>query len=229
MGPWDTVETTHENDAEEEIDMFAILGAVQPSVTPIQSNLSAPLLTTSNDPLAAFMDDDDEETLTADSLFSMNEEPDAGMVIAQESTVSNAPINESSNVETIQEPVSVLSNEVITDLLEVLVKNELQARVERGEDWLSDLPAQAIADIGSAKIVKQQEAYHLSLIIDMVGTGQVRPFATVLSTGDGVLPVNPPSNLSQSWLPLYNALRELLVQAMSALSKVNVVSTKAIA
>lgn len=227
MGPWDTVEEMQENESEEDIDMFAVLGAVQPTTTPVTSNLSAPISTTSNDPLAAFMDDDDEDTLTADSLFSMNDEPNASIAITQEPTIQISNVNESTPVASSQEQSPVLSNEVITDLLEILVKNELQARVERGEDWLSDLPAQAVADIQSAKIVKQQEAYHLSLIIDMVGTGQVRPFATVLSTGDGVLPVSPPSHLSQSWLPLYNALRELLVQAMSALSKVNVVSTKA--
>jgi hypothetical protein len=227
MGPWDTVEEMQENESEEDIDMFAVLGAVQPTSVSVSTNLSAPISTTSNDPLAAFMDDDDEDTLTADSLFSMNDEPDVSVGITQESTVQISNVNESTPVPSSKEQTPVLSNEVITDLLEILVKNELQARVQRGEDWLSDLPAQAVADIESAKIVKQQEAYHLSLIIDMVGTGQVRPFATVLSTGDGVLPVSPPSHLSQSWLPLYNALRELLVQAMSALSKVNVVSTKA--
>ena len=227
MGPWDTVEEMQENESEDDIDMFAVLGAVQPTSVPVASNLSAPISTTSNDPLAAFMDDDEEETLTADSLFSMNDEPNASIGIASEPTAQISNVNESIPVASPQEQSPVLSNEVITDLLEILVKNELQARVERGEDWLSDLPAQAVADIESAKIVKQQEAYHLSLIIDMVGTGQVRPFATVLSTGDGVLPVSPPSHLSQSWLPLYNALRELLVQAMSALSKVNVVSAKA--
>lgn len=229
MGPWDTVTEMQESDAEEDIDMFAVLGAVQPAPVQVQSNLSAPLTTTSNDPLAAFMDDEAEETLTADSLFSMNDEPNASPEVVQEHTTSISSPDLSAPAAAIEQDTPALSNEVITDLLEILVKNELQARVERGEDWLSDLPAQAVADIESATIVKQQEAYHLSLIIDMVGTGQVRPFATVLSTGDGVLPVNPPSHLSQSWLPLYNALRELLVQAMSALSKVNVVSTKTVA
>lgn len=229
MGPWDTVTETQENDAEEEIDMFAVLGAVQPTPVQVQSNFNAPMTTTSNDPLAAFMDDEEEETLSADSLFSMNDEPSASINMSQEPSATVSNVSEPLPVVSTQQTTPTLSNEVITDLLEILVKNELQARVERGEDWLSDLPAQAVADIESAKIVKQQEAYHLSLIIDMVGTGQVRPFATVLSTGDGVLPVNPPSHLSQSWLPLYNALRELLVQAMSALSKVNVVSTKAAA
>ena len=229
MGPWDTVTESQESDTEEEMDMFAVLGAVQPTTAQVQSNLNAPMTTTSNDPLAAFMDDEEEETLTADSLFAMNDEPSVSIDMSQEPDTSVSSVNDSLPITSNPQTTPTLSNEVITDLLEILVKNELQARVERGEDWLSDLPAQAVADIESAKIVKQQEAYHLSLIIDMVGTGQVRPFATVLSTGDGVLPVNPPSHLSQSWLPLYNALRELLVQAMSALSKVNVVSTKVVA
>jgi hypothetical protein len=177
--------------------------------------------TVAHDPLAAFMDDDEEETLVADSMFGLDEEP-AGMF---ELMSEDAPVHEP-----IQSaPVSQhsLSNEVITELLEVLVKKELHARAERGDDWLSALPAQARAEIESAKVIKEQEAYHLSLIIDMVGTGQVRPFATVLSTGDGALPVNPPSHLAQSWYPLYNALRELLLQAMDSLSKLNVVSGKA--
>ena len=225
MGPWDTVDDMSENNTDEDIDMFAVLGAVKPTQAPSQSNFDAPTSTTFNDPLAAFMEDE-EETLSADSLFSMNDEPNEFVTSPQQTVAASKPQNHPTPVADAKDSSPALSNEVITELLEILVKKELQARVERGEDWLSDLPAQAVADIESAKIVKQQEAYHLSLIIDMVGTGQVRPFATVLSTGDGVLPVNPPSHLSQSWLPLYNALRELLVQAMSALSKVNVIRTK---
>lgn len=221
MGPWDTVDENASNDFEEEIDMFAILGATQPAATPVHSNIQAPLSTTNNDPLAAFMEDDEESTLSSDSLFSLEDEPDGAFDLTSETVES---VNDSLNISAPLEAAQPLSNEVITDLLEVLVKNELQSRAERGENWLADLPAEAIANIESAKIVKEREAYHLSLIIDMVGTGQVRPFATVLATGDGVLPVSPPTTLSQSWLPLYNALRELLVQAMSALSKVNVVS-----
>ena len=62
MGPWDTVEEMQENESEEDIDMFAVLGAVQPTSVSVSTNLSAPISTTSNDPLAAFMDDDDEDT-----------------------------------------------------------------------------------------------------------------------------------------------------------------------
>ena len=116
------------------------------------------------------------------------------------------------------------SNEVISELLEILVKKELHARHQRGEDWLSDLPAEAVAKIESAKVIKDQEAYHLSLIIDMVGTGQVRPFATVLSTDQGTLPVAPPPQIPKSWHPLYNALRELLLSAMNSLTALKGVS-----
>ncbi|MDA8680814.1 hypothetical protein N9N59_02210 [Euryarchaeota archaeon] len=218
MGPWDTAPIQQE---EEEIDMFAILGAVPPAQTVVATTNQAMASTIAHDPLAAFMDDDEEETLVADSMFDLHEEP-AGMF---ELMSEDAPVHEP----VLNEPVTQhsLSNEVITELLEVLVKKELHARAERGDDWLSALPAQARAEIESAKVIKEQEAYHLSLIIDMVGTGQVRPFATVLSTGDGALPVNPPSHLAQSWYPLYNALRELLLQAMDSLSKLNVVSGKA--
>ncbi len=218
MGPWDTAPVQQE---EEEIDMFAILGAVPPAQTVVATTNQAMASTIAHDPLAAFMDDDEEDTLVADSMFELHEEP-AGMF---ELMSEDAPVHEP----VLNEPVTQhsLSNEVITELLEVLVKKELHARAERGDDWLSALPAQARAEIESAKVIKEQEAYHLSLIIDMVGTGLVRPFATVLSTGDGALPVNPPSHLAQSWYPLYNALRELLLQAMDSLSKLNVVSGKA--
>ena len=218
MGPWDTAPVQQE---EEEIDMFAILGAIPPAQAAVATVNQPMVATVAHDPLAAFMDDDEEETLVADSMFGLDEEP-AGMF---ELMSEDAPVHEP--VQSTPVSQHSLSNEVITELLEVLVKKELHARAERGDDWLSALPAQARAEIESAKVIKEQEAYHLSLIIDMVGTGQVRPFATVLSTGDGALPVNPPSHLAQSWYPLYNALRELLLQAMDSLSKLNVVSGKA--
>jgi len=202
MGPWDTVV----EEIEEEVDMFAELGALRPAQT--VANVSAPVTQQDTyDPLAAFMDED-EESLVADSLFTLNE----GTNVVHENQVP--------------EPSTPLSNEVITELLEVLVKKELHARAERGENWLGGLPADAQAKIDSARVIKEQQAYHLSLIIDMVGTGEVRPFATVLSTNDGALPVSPPSHLSKTWYPLYNALRELLLQAMDSLSKLNVISGK---
>ena len=225
MEPWNTVEKVEED----EMDIFAELGAVQPMVAPAPSPNNPNLMTTNNDPLAAFMVEDGEETLTTDSLFSLEREPEGAFELTSEPQTPFENTSDSLAVSTLHASPQILSNEVITELLEILVKNELHSRVERGENWLFALPADAVAQIESTKVIKEQEAYHLSLIIDMVGTGQVRPFATVLTTSEGVLPVSPPAHLSQSWHPLYNALRELLLQAMNSLSKVNVVVGKATA
>ena len=174
-------------------------------------------MNSSADPLAMFMDDDEDEgtLLAGQSAFGLSTE-------FEESIVEPLQAEE-------QPPVQAavpqqISNEVVTELLEILVKKELHSRIERGEDWLSDLPADAIAKIEPAKVIKDQQAYHLSLIIDMVGTGQVRPFATVLSTDQGTLPVAPPPQIPQSWHPLYNALRELLLNAMNSLTAIRVVA-----
>ncbi len=222
MQSWNTVE-----EVDEEMDIFAELGAVQTVVAPVQSMNATNALTFSEDPLAAFMEDEEEDALTADSLFGLEDEPDGEFEFISE---PETPVENTSSPlvdDVVQTIPQNLSNEVITELLEVLVKTELNSRNERGENWLSGLSADAVAKVESAKVVKQQETYHLSLIIEMVGTGQVRPFATVLSTGEGVLPVSPPAHLSHSWHPLYNALRDLLLQAMNSLSKVNVVVGKA--
>jgi hypothetical protein len=219
---WNTVK-----EVDEEMDIFAELGAVQTAVAPVQSMNATNALTFSEDPLAAFMEDEEEDALTADSLFGLEDEPDGEFEFISE---PETPVENTSGPlvdDVVQTIPQNLSNEVITELLEVLVKTELNSRNERGENWLSGLSADAVAKVESAKVVKQQETYHLSLIIEMVGTGQVRPFATVLSTGEGVLPVSPPAHLSHSWHPLYNALRDLLLQAMNSLSKVNVVVGKA--
>jgi hypothetical protein len=219
---WNTVE-----EVDEEMDIFAELGAVQTAVAPVQPMNATNALTFSEDPLAAFMEDEEEDALTADSLFGLEDEPDGEFEFISE---PETPVENTSGPlvdDVVQTIPQNLSNEVITELLEVLVKTELNSRNERGENWLSGLSADAVAKVESAKVVKQQETYHLSLIIEMVGTGQVRPFATVLSTGEGVLPVSPPAHLSHSWHPLYNALRDLLLQAMNSLSKVNVVVGKA--
>ena len=213
MGPFESAPIEVE---EEEIDIFAELGALRPAVAqPVQQqNQSA--FVNSSDPLAMFMDDEDEDEpslMAGESTFALEVE-----------TMETPPVA-LATPEPKPEPVTpVVSNDVVTELLEILVKKELHSRIQRGEDWLSDLPAEAIAQIESAKVVKDQQAYHLSLIIDMVGTGEVRPFATVLSTDQGTLPVAPPPQIPHAWHPLYNALRELLLNAMNSLTAIRVVA-----
>lgn len=211
MGPW---EVAPEEVIEEEIDIFAELGAIRPSAPQaqpqqVQSNAAH------SDPLAMFMDDDDDDQPLIDGFSVSSVEADLESGTLAHDVVQMTP-------ELKQD--SPVSNEVISQLLEILVKKELHSRVERGEDWLSDLPAEAVAKIESAKVIKDQEAYHLSLIIDMVGAGEVRPFATVLSTEQGTLPVAPPPQIAKTWHPLYNALRELLLSAMNSLTALKVVT-----
>ena len=212
MGPW---ETAPAETVEEEIDIFAELGALRPAATAPQMHHQMPSQNQSADPLAMFMDDDEDEPL----LAGQSAQPlESQMESMGTTAISQQDDSGKSNF------VAPVSNEVISELLEILVKKELHSRNQRGEDWLSDLPAEAVAKIESAKVIKDQEAYHLSLIIDMVGTGPVRPFATVLSTDQGTLPVAPPPQIPKSWHPLYNALRELLLSAMNSLTALKVVS-----
>ena len=162
MGPW---ETAPEEVVEEELDIFAELGALRPGATASQPQLNQqmPSQNQSADPLAMFMDDDEDETL----LAGQSAQP---LESQMEAIGTTAISQEDASVQ--PNFASPVSNEVISELLEILVKKELHSRHERGEDWLSDLPAEAVAKIESAKVIKDQEAYHLSLIIDMVGTGQ---------------------------------------------------------
>ena len=210
MGPW---EEAPQEIVEEEIDIFAELGAVRPSAPQAQLQ-QVQSTTVHSDPLAMFMDEEEDQPLI-NGLSVASVEANLGSGTLVDTTVEMAPNPKHD---------SPVSNEVISQLLEILVKKELHSRVERGEDWLSDLPAEAVAKIESAKVIKDQEAYHLSLIIDMVGTGEVRPFATVLSTEQGTLPVAPPPQISKTWHPLYNALRELLLSAMNSLTALKVVT-----
>ena len=113
MGPW---ETAPEEVVEEEIDIFAELGALRPGATAPQPQLNQQMLSQnqSADPLAMFMDDDEEETLVADTMFGLEDEP-AGMFGLMS---EDAPVHEA--VQSVPVTQHTLSNEVITELLEVM-------------------------------------------------------------------------------------------------------------
>mgnify|MGYP001189238934 CR=1 FL=1 len=191
-----------END-DEDVDMFAELGVINHAVG--KNVTSSPNLTVSHDPLAAFMDDDDLSVLQ--EIDELKFEADGN---ATKETLGSVEANQN------------ISEETIAELLEVLVKKELQQREEKGVNWLTDLPGEAKANIDSAKVIKDKDAYHLSLIIDMIGTGPVRPFATVSSNNQGTKPHNAPESIPAMWIPLYNVLRDLLMQAMNLLSSTRV-------
>ena len=191
-----------END-DEEVDMFAELGLVNHTT----NQIAVPLVNTAApvDPLAAFMEDEGLSVLEEIDEFKFEED-------------------EKSHDENLNalETKQNLSEETIAELLEVLVKKELLQREQRGEDWLTNLPGEAKANIDSTKVIKDKDAYHLSLIIDMTGAGPVRPFATVSSNNQGTKAHDAPESIPAIWIPLYNVLRDLLMQAMNLLSSTRV-------
>ena len=149
-----------------DVDMYALLG-VKTDV-PTRAGEGA---TIAHDPLAAFMDNDDDDANERDTT-----------------TVSPSEVD-----------VEALLTTLVRDLLE-------EERLDRVA------PGARIAN-ETVHVHKDREAYHLSLIVDMGGT-PIRPFATVLSTGRGVLPLNAPTGLHHRWKPLYDTLQHALVQAL---------------
>ena len=187
-----------END-DDEVDMFAELGVINHNARQVATPTANTTVT--SDPLAAFMEDDELSSLDEIDEFKFE---------------TNEVVQE--QIPKVVETKQNISEETIAELLEVLVKKELLQREQRGEDWLNDLPGDAKANIASAKVIRDRDAYHLSLIVDMIGSGPVRPFATVSSTNQGAKIHNAPESIPTVWIPLYNVLRDLLLQAMNALS-----------
>ena len=149
-----------------DVDMYALLG-----VNTDGSTRAGEGITTAHDPLAAFMDNDDDDANEGDTT-----------------TVSPSGVD-----------VEALLTTLVRDLLD-------EERLDRVA------PGARIAN-ETVHVHKDREAYHLSLIVDMGGT-PIRPFATVLSTDRGVLPLNAPTGLHHRWKPLYDALQRALVQAL---------------
>jgi len=149
-----------------DVDMYALLGVNTDDSTRVGEGV-----TTAHDPLAAFMDNDDDDANEGDTT-----------------TVSPSGVD-----------VEALLTTLVRDLLD-------EERLDRVA------PGARIAN-ETVHVHKDREAYHLSLIVDMGGT-PIRPFATVLSTDRGVLPLNAPTGLHHRWKPLYDTLQRALVQAL---------------
>ena len=109
----------------------------------------------------------------------------------EEATASSASVSED-DIETL-----------LTTLVRDLLDEERLDRVAPGARIANE----------TVHVHKDRDAYHLSLIVDMGGT-PMRPFATVLSTDRGVLPLNAPTGLHGRWKPLYDTLQRALVQAL---------------
>ena len=175
---------------EDEIDIFAELGVtgVRPANTlAVQKQIQ-------NENLAI--------------LLGNNEEDDNQII--------ETPIPHNNVVQPVEEAQVSLSDERISELLEILVKQDLS--LSEGKEIIESIPAKAKLNLESARVTKIDDEYEISVIIDVDGSGPVRPFAKIKSENN-ILNLNePPNTIPSGWVPLHNILRDILTKAMQMLS-----------
>ena len=125
-------------------------------------------------------------------------------------------INAAHNETVIETQMTTISDETITELLEVLVKKELHSLDQ--DSIISKIPTKAKFNLETARVSKSDEEYELSVIIEVDGSGPLRPFAKVRSENNSLMIEPAPKTIPSSWIPLYEALRDMLAKAMQALS-----------
>ena len=174
---------------EDDIDIFAELGVVNNRPAAVKSSRDF-----QSENLAILLAEDDESEPQED--------------VQQINTAQNETVTETQ--------VTTISDETITELLEVLVKKELHSLDQ--DSIISKIPTKAKFNLETAKVSKSDEEYELSVIIEVDGSGPLRPFAKVRSENNSLMIEPAPKTIPSSWIPLYEALRDMLAKAMQALS-----------
>ena len=129
--------------------------------------------------------------------------------IVKESLSSSVP-NNSDVVEKIPD------SDTIAKILEVLVKNELNQ--DEDQVLLQSIPGKAKFDPNSTIVKLHDGECEISVLIDVEGSGKVRPSAKV-NTTDQIVKIEPaPETIPSIWIPLYEALQKLLTDAINLLS-----------
>ena len=187
-----TLETIDSFD-EDDIDIFAELGVT--GVRP--TNNLAEQKQQQNENLAILLGNNEEDEYTAD----------------------NEPVPQMNITPAAEEPYGSLPDETISELLEILVKQELT--VSEGREIIDSIPAKAKLNPESAKVKKVNDEYEISVIIDVDGSGPVRPFAKIKSENNILNLHETPNSIPSGWIPLHNILREILTKAMKMLSSTN--------
>lgn len=178
---------------EDDIDIFAELGVT--GVRP--TNNLAEQKQQQNENLAILLGNNEEDENTAD----------------------NEPVPQMNITPAAEEPYGSLPDETISELLEILVKQELT--VSEGKEIIDSIPAKAKLNPESAKVKKVNDEYEISVIIDVDGSGPVRPFAKIKSKNNILNLHETPNSIPSGWIPLHNILREILTKAMKMLSSTN--------
>ena len=186
----DNAFTVPDSFEEDEIDIFAELGVtgVRPANTlAVQKQIQ-------NENLAILLGNDEEG----------------------DNQIIESPIPHTNVVQPVEEAQVSLSDERISELLEILVKQDLS--LSEGKEIIESIPAKAKLNLESARVTKIDDEYEISVIIDVDGSGPVRPFAKIKSQNN-ILNLNePPNTIPSGWVPLHNILRDILTKAMQMLS-----------
>ena len=175
---------------EDEIDIFAELGVtgVRPANTlHVQKQIQ-------NENLAILLGNDEED----------------------DNQIIDPPISHSNVVQPVEDAQVSLSDERISELLEILVKQDLS--LSEGKEIIESIPAKAKLNLESARVTKIDDEYEISVIIDVDGSGPVRPFAKIKSQNNILNLDEPPNTIPSGWVPLHNILRDILTKAMQMLS-----------
>tara|TARA_B100000003_G_scaffold46225_1_gene40083 strand:+ start:570 stop:1169 length:600 start_codon:yes stop_codon:yes gene_type:complete len=135
---------------------------------------------------------------------------------ADENMGTEEPVFSTDVVQAVENTDISLSDETISELLEVLVKQDLSS--SEGKEIIESIPANAKLNVESARVVKTNDEYEISVIIDVDGSGPVRPFAKIKSENNILKLDDTPDTIPSGWIPLYNILRDLLTKAMQILS-----------
>ena len=175
---------------EDEIDIFAELGVtgVRPANTlAVQKQIQ-------NENLAILLGNDEED----------------------DNQIIETPMPHNNVVQPVEEAQVSLSDERISELLEILVKQDLS--LSEGKEIIESIPAKAKLNLESARVTKIDDEYEISVIIDVDGSGPVRPFAKIKSQNNILNLDEPPNTIPSGWVPLHNILRDILTKAMQMLS-----------
>ena len=112
-----------------------------------------------------------------------------------------------------------LPDETISELLEILVRQELHS--SEGKEIISNVPGNAKLNPSTAKVTKCENEYEISVIIDVDGSGPVRPYAKIKSENNILRLEAAPKSIPSAWIPLHDILRDVLTKAMQILSSTN--------
>ena len=175
---------------EDDIDIFAELGVT--GVRP--ANNLATQKQIQNENLAILLGNDDEDDVPITEPLAQHSEAAQSVEVTQVS----------------------LSDERISELLEILVKQDLS--LSDGKEIIESIPTKAKLNVESTRVTKIDDEYEISVIIDVDGSGPVRPFAKIKSENN-ILKLNEtPNTIPSGWVPLHNILRDILTKAMQMLS-----------